>query len=339
MQDPIASQVAGGEANPPSLAYLEPFARLVKLVGRAFYGEIGFKGDALTTCSDSENAGIAVVILDALTRYQWVEEDMLARSLKITKKRCLAILRHFEAERFLRRKKQSITVDRAVAAAVAPDTNTFRFYCCLDYPKICDIIRFKLNGMKEKLKCRLGGVKEVQAFICLDCQRRYSSFDVMHLSSIEDYFRCENCSGKVLEEIDVELSETAGDGRKRRRTAVVDLLRRMEVQLAPLVSQLDSIQKLGIPEFPYLDVDENNAVHNDLSSSSAQGAVRFLEETTVDKADAKVTELKILPEWMIKDGMISKNSSIDDVSVPDKDIQEAFAKAYREAVNKVLAQK
>ena len=49
---------------------IEPFRRLVKLVARAFYDEeIPAKGPNRSKSDKSDNRGIAVVILDALTRF------------------------------------------------------------------------------------------------------------------------------------------------------------------------------------------------------------------------------------------------------------------------------
>lgn len=43
--------------------------RLVKLAARAFYDDITTKGDNQPKSGRSDNRGIAVVILDALTRF------------------------------------------------------------------------------------------------------------------------------------------------------------------------------------------------------------------------------------------------------------------------------
>lgn len=43
--------------------------RLVKLAARAFYDDITTKGDNQPKTGRSDNRGIAVVVLDALTRY------------------------------------------------------------------------------------------------------------------------------------------------------------------------------------------------------------------------------------------------------------------------------
>ncbi|KAL6338594.1 hypothetical protein AAG906_021309 [Vitis piasezkii] len=47
---------------------IEPFNRLVKLATRAFYDDITTKGDNQPKTGRSDNRGIVVVMLDALTR-------------------------------------------------------------------------------------------------------------------------------------------------------------------------------------------------------------------------------------------------------------------------------
>ena len=43
--------------------------RLVRLAARAFYDDFSTKGDNQTKTGRSDNRGMAVVVLDALTRY------------------------------------------------------------------------------------------------------------------------------------------------------------------------------------------------------------------------------------------------------------------------------
>ncbi|KAL6554046.1 hypothetical protein OROMI_019719 [Orobanche minor] len=46
---------------------IEPFNRLVKLVARAFYDDVTSKGEIQHKTGRTDNRGIAVVVLDALT--------------------------------------------------------------------------------------------------------------------------------------------------------------------------------------------------------------------------------------------------------------------------------
>ncbi|XP_044387242.1 uncharacterized protein [Triticum aestivum] len=295
------SVLAGGEAQP---ALLEPYARLVRLVVRAFYDDLGFQGEELITGCAGE-AGLAVVLLDALTRCrcQWVEEEELAKVLKLNKRKCLQILHYFEAERFLKRK----------------------------IPKICDITRYKISMMKANLKNQLAN-KVVESYTCCGCKRRYSVFDAMQLGS----FECESCSRELVREGDEESNDASRDGRKRRKTNLSNKLQRIQEQLEPLASLLDMIEKLPALEFLYLYDD-------DLPRSSGHDAVRVLGEKMVEASPAlnrmpdpekhiNLTESKILPDWMIREGMLQKNTHTGDDSALNESTQDAYAKAYRQAL-------
>nr|CAN77770.1 hypothetical protein VITISV_044337 [Vitis vinifera] len=95
---------------------VEPFNRLVKLAARAFYDDITTKGDNQPKTGRSDNRGIAVVVLDALTRLwfvmtfvffyprrQWVREEDLAKDLKLHSKQLRRTLRFFEEEKLVTR--------------------------------------------------------------------------------------------------------------------------------------------------------------------------------------------------------------------------------------------
>ncbi|RRT45946.1 hypothetical protein BHE74_00009878 [Ensete ventricosum] len=47
---------------------MEPFNRLVKLAARAFYDDVTIKGENQPKTGRGDNRGMAVIVLDALTR-------------------------------------------------------------------------------------------------------------------------------------------------------------------------------------------------------------------------------------------------------------------------------
>ena len=122
--------------------------RLVKLAARAFYDDITTKGDNQPKTGRSDNRGIAVVVLDALTRFvllsksskarfsifflflvvvelrllifcfywicrrQWVREEDLAKDLKLHSKQLRRTLRFFEEEKLVTRDhRREVSVD------------------------------------------------------------------------------------------------------------------------------------------------------------------------------------------------------------------------------------
>ncbi|XP_044396230.1 uncharacterized protein [Triticum aestivum] len=193
------SVLAGGEAQP---ALLEPYARCVlhppppvlpallknlvphsteilamqarEIGGTSVLRRLRVPGRGTDHWLHRGGAGLAVVLLDALTRCrcQWVEEEELAKVLKLNKRKCLQILHYFEAERFLKRKIPKTSIgDPGTPSGASSTGHVIKSYCCLDYPQICDITRYKINMMKTELKNQLAN-KVVESYICCGCKRR-----------------------------------------------------------------------------------------------------------------------------------------------------------------------
>ncbi|WOL05824.1 general transcription factor IIE subunit 1 [Canna indica] len=258
-------------------------------------------------------------------------------------------------------------------------------YCCLDYAQIYDVIRYRMHRMKKKIKDELDSRNTIQEYICPNCGRRYSAFDALQLVSFSDeYFHCENCNGELVAESDKIAAEEMGDGddnaRRRRREKLKDMLQKMEEQLKPLALQLARVKDLPVPEFGSLQAWEAranaaaraNGDSNTLDptkSSQGQGysgtPMPFLGETRVEVAlsgvevkgediesDTKAAAMKVIPPWMIKEGMsLTKeqrgdvvkadensapgdNKKSKDVKDDEKSIQDEYLKAYYEAILK-----
>ncbi|KAI3911005.1 hypothetical protein MKW98_015662 [Papaver atlanticum] len=279
---------------------VEPFNRLVKLAARAFYDDIPLKGENQPKNGRSDNRGMAVVILDALTRRQWVREEDLAKDLKLHTKQLRRTLRFFEEEKLVTRdhRKETAKGAQRFSAAVANTTDGHgkegeekiklhtHSYCCLDYSQIYDVVRYRHHRMKKKLKDELDCRNTVQEYVCPGCKRRYNALDALQLISLTgEGFHCENCNGELVAESDKLAADEMGDGddnaRRRRREKLRDMLQKMEGQLKPLLEQLNRVKDLPCPEFGTLQAWEarasaaRRAAHgdangNDPSKSSQQ---------------------------------------------------------------------
>ncbi|KAE8654918.1 General transcription factor IIE subunit 1 isoform 3 [Hibiscus syriacus] len=180
---------------------IEPFNRLVKLAARAFYDNVTTKGDNQPKMGRGDNRGIAVVVLDALTRRQWVREEDFAKELKLHSKQLRRILRLFEEEKLVTRDHRRETAKGAkiYSAAVAATVDNqvggkegeekiklhTHSYCCLDYAQIYDVVRYRLYRMKKK-KDELEDKNTVQEYVCPGCGKRYNALDALRLVSLED---------------------------------------------------------------------------------------------------------------------------------------------------------
>ncbi|CAN8306368.1 unnamed protein product [Cochlearia groenlandica] len=321
---------------------VEPFVKLVRLVARAFYDDYTTKSDNQHKSARSDNRGIAVVVLDALARRQWVREEDLAKELQLHAKQLRKIIRHFEEQKLIMRdhRKETAKGAKIYSAAVAATTDgraedKVKFhthsYCCLDYPQIYDTVRLKLYRMKKMLTDKLEDRNTVQEYSCPNCQRKYNALDALRLISMEDdSFHCENCNGELVEERKKLTSEEVVDGddnaRRREREELKDLLQKMEVQLKPLMEQINRVKDLTPPDFGTLLAWEAHAIRNNHENgglnpndpSRSQGGygsttMPYLDETKVEvnlgegeedvKAKNGDSSLKVLPPWMIKQGM------------------------------------
>ncbi|XP_023738954.1 transcription initiation factor IIE subunit alpha isoform X1 [Lactuca sativa] len=326
---------------------IEPFNKLVKLVARAFYDDITAKGDNQhqPKSGRSDNRGIAVVVLDALTRRQWVHEEDLAKDLKLHLKQLRRTLQFFEEEKLVSRVHMKETAKGAKAySAAAADSHPGRegdekvkyhthSYCCLDYAQIHDVVRYRLHRMKKKLKDELDNKNTVQEYVCPKCGKRYNALDAIQLICFEDdSFHCEICNTELVAESDKLASEQdLGDGddnaRRRRREKLRDLLQKLEMELTPLIDQLGRLKDLEAPDYGTLETwkararavarASNANEYDPTTNGHGQGGTRmpFLGETKVEvafcgeeekgeiKCEDEDEAMKVLPPWMIKQGM------------------------------------
>ncbi|KVH90229.1 TFIIEalpha/SarR/Rpc3 HTH domain-containing protein [Cynara cardunculus var. scolymus] len=306
---------------------IEPFNKLVKLTARAFYDDITAKGDNQPKTGRSDNRGIAVVVLDALTRRQWVREEDLAKDLKLHLKQLRRTLRFFEEEKLVTRdhRKETAKGAKAYSAAVAATADNLtgrdgeekiklhtHSYCCLDYAQIHDVVRYRLHRMKKKLKDELDNKNTVQEYVCPKCGKRYNALDAIRLISFEDdSFHCESCNTELVAESDKLASQDIGDGddnaRRRRREKLRDMLQKMEVELKPLMDQLSRVKDLDAPDYGTLQAWELRASAAARASNADPGEIHVevafsgVEEKGEIKSES--APMKVLPPWMIKEGM------------------------------------
>ncbi|MED6205044.1 hypothetical protein PIB30_014518, partial [Stylosanthes scabra] len=259
---------------------VEHYNKLVKLVARAFYDDLTSKGDKQPKSGRSDNRGIAVVILDALTRRQWVREEDLAKDLKLHTKQLRRTLRFFEEEKIITRfhRRETAKGAKIFSAAVAVTVDArhttkegeekvklhTHSYCCLDYAQIYDVVRYRLHRMKLKLKDELDNKNTVQEYICATCGKRYNALDALRLISFDDDdFHCESCNGKLEIESDKIATQDGGDvdenARRRRREKLKDMLQKLESELKPLMDQINRVKDLPVPEFGNLQAWEARA--------------------------------------------------------------------------------
>ncbi|KAL5191177.1 General transcription factor IIE subunit 1 [Glycine soja] len=294
---------------------VDHYNKLVKLAARAFYDDLTSKGENQPKSGRSDNRGIAVVILDALTRRQWVREEDLAKDLKLHTKQLRRTLRFFEEEKIITREYRRETAKGAkmysAATAATVDVQLTgkegeekvklhtHSYCCLDYAQIYDVVRYRIHRMKKLLKDELDNKNTIEEYICRKCGKRYNALDALRLVSFEDDdFHCESCNGKLEVESDKFVAQEGGDGdenaRRWRHEKLKDMLQKMEAQLKPLMDQLSRVKDLPVPEFGSLLAWEarasamGRAANGDISGDSKMSQLGYNGAAMPYSGDTKV---------------------------------------------------
>ncbi|KAL6182938.1 hypothetical protein ACLB2K_044350 [Fragaria x ananassa] len=338
---------------------IDVFNRFVRLAARAFYDDITPEGDNKQprTGRISDNRGIAVVVLDALSRRQWVREEDLAKDLKLHSKQLRRVLQFLMEERLVIREHRKETAKgvKIFSAAVAATANGQQHrkegdektklqthsYCCLDYAQIYDVVRYRLHLLKKELKDELERKHTVEEYVCHNCRKRYNALDALQLVSMEDeYFHCEIGNGiLVAENGKLDSQNTTGRDCKA-------MLQNMEGVLHGFVDSIfvglfdhlvddpfnGKIKDLPFPEFGSLQAWEaresaprlaengdSRAINPSISSHGLGDGMPmpFVGDTKVEvvfskvedkgedhiKSEADNTEQKVVPPWMIKEGM------------------------------------
>ncbi|KAL0873802.1 hypothetical protein Bca101_023507 [Brassica carinata] len=317
----------------------KPFIRLMRLLARTLYDD-----DYLTTLSDNQkksakgdSRGNIVMVLDALTRRQWVREEDLARDLKKNPKQVRKILRHFEEKHLVTRYQRKETAKRAkiynvaVAAATAHGCAVdnlklhTQLYCCLDYQHMYDTSRLRLQKIKRKLEDELEDKYTLQKYGCPNCNRKYSALDALRLISMEDdAFHCERCNGVLVVECNNKLSsKEVVDGVDNVKSR-----QRQRLQFAEaLMDQINRVKDLPFPvyeSFPEwearaaMDARENGDFNTNDPLRLEEGGygstpMPFLGDTKVEvnlgdgkeevNSEGGVSSIKPMPQWMIRQGL------------------------------------
>ncbi|CAN6380513.1 unnamed protein product [Urochloa humidicola] len=344
MEPTAASSVAdadGGGACPQPLPTavmdgIEPFARLVKLLGRGFYTDVVIRDGEVRTSACDENRSLAVAVLDCLTRFAWIKESELAKLLKIKEKTLILLLQFLEKEKFLKRELTKGTQEKINDAIAEKEDGSFDVlagsYCCLDYPQIVDVTRYWLHRMKKSIKEKLDYRAMVEEYICCICKKSYSALDVVHLiSKSGNTFCCENCNG--------ELVAQNGDATARResRANSVNMLKRFKEQQKPIELQLRILKNLSVPDFMTIE----QWTHTNMVQFVADVSSNNIFETRVEiplpnssarldgaESDSDYTGVKVLPMWIVQKGM-SLTKAEKGEQQPNKDERWVGMKAKR----------
>ena len=221
-----------------------------------------------------EFPGLVEIVVDALTRRQWIREDDLATALKLNPKQLRRVLRHLETLRVLKRshvkERQALKEQRLVEragmsereASEAVEKKTAS-WCCLEYARIVDTLRFGLKGVKLELERLIAGGTFEESYACKnkeECGKRFIALDTARLFDVKrGGFVCDNCGTDVVragEENDEEddgnddqPNASSGGIAKESKQALKLRMKKFSDQIAGIERQIAKCLRYPAPSF------------------------------------------------------------------------------------------
>ena len=221
-----------------------------------------------------EFPGVVEIVVDALTRRQWIREDDLAAALKLNPKQLRRVLRHLETLRVLKRshvkERQALKEQRLVEragmsereASEAVEKKTAS-WCCLEYSRIVDTLRFGLKGVKAELERLLAGGTFEESYACKnkeECGKRFSALDTARLFDVKrGGFVCDTCGTDVVREgeendeeedgNDDQANASSGGIAKESKQALKLRMKKFSDQIAGVERQIAKCLRYPAPSF------------------------------------------------------------------------------------------
>ncbi len=206
--------------------------------------------------------GLVEIVVDALTRRQWTREDDLAYALKLNPKQLRRVLRHLEHRlKVLRRshvkerqtlKEQRLVMERGVTeeeAATAVEKRTAS-WCCLDYARIVDTLRFGIKGVKSELERMIDGGTFEESYACKNkeaCGKRFSALDAARVfDARRGGFVCDSCGTDVVRAGEENEEENDGDDANASSSATNNGIAKESKQALKLKLKKFSDQIAGV---------------------------------------------------------------------------------------------
>jgi len=224
--------------------------------------------------TQQEFPGLVEIVVDALTRRQWIREDDLAAALKLNPKQLRRVLRHLETLRVLKRshvkERQALKEQRLVEragmsereASEAVEKKTAS-WCCLEYSRIVDTLRFGLKGVKAELERLLAGGTFEESYACKnkeECGKRFSALDTARLFDVKrGGFVCDTCGTDVVREgeenddeedgNDDQANASSGGIAKESKQALKLRMKKFSDQIAGIERQIAKCLRYPAPSF------------------------------------------------------------------------------------------
>ncbi|GJQ15808.1 hypothetical protein GpartN1_g7599.t1 [Galdieria partita] len=221
---------------------------LVRVVARAFYTDL------------------YIVVLDALVREKYIRQDLLSKKLHVATKELRKLLLQLQEQKLV---KCEVRVQRKPTKSNNNNENSTEYqravkatFWYIDYFHLIDVIKYRVDGMRQKVTEMMAEGHVYQSFQCQKCKEVYSSLDSARLFvPTEGVLRCDNvivrntlCKG-LVEEVELE----------GKVATVKELQTRMENELRPILEMVAQAEQEKVPLHPLegLDADQLGMIISD----------------------------------------------------------------------------
>lgn len=304
--------------------------------------------------------GLGILLLDFLTSDKvdgFVDETAIAQSLRLSPKFIRKALRYLEGEHFLVSESVKFAFNRTngeepddAEIEVRKRHETHVFWA-IDYPRVLDVIRLRVHGIRELLKKNSGNSDLVVTYSCPSCGGTYTSLQAATLiDPVDGVFRCEECNSELEEKIGdtvAGLQQASAASRKERQGFFKELAHRFESQIQPVMKQIAALDGIDPPDAGSLkdwyQHQKNAAIkraqrleeaRKKFKASGAAGAYEMTEEQllewadraelVIDLAGTRVSdgmeeEEKELPAWFRQDASVASDSAAQGAVQPHED--------------------
>uniref|UniRef100_A0A0E0FN09 Transcription initiation factor IIE subunit alpha N-terminal domain-containing protein n=1 Tax=Oryza nivara TaxID=4536 RepID=A0A0E0FN09_ORYNI len=340
------------------MASMEPLNLMVRMVARAFYDDVSLARDPKSARGD--NCGLAVVVLEALGSF-FEEEKLVRRCHRKQSPKGVNIYNDVSAT--------AGDVHPFTKGGEKAKMHTHS-YCCLDYAQVYDVVRYRIHRMRKKLKDGLDDRDTVQHYVCPNCKRSDMD-DYFHCEHCKGELRPESekltldeivCGGgNAIKHTHDKLKDMQQRMEEQLKPLIAVLDRVKDLPFPSFMSLQDW-------ERATIEASANGAVGSSQNSEGRYSSkpMPFLGETEVEVnflgstgaqegVESGMESIKPQPSWMNRKRTVlagehkeennntanldqSSEAKSDKKQLSEEDemksIQEAYAKAYYEAIQK-----
>jgi len=211
------------------------YAKLARQVGRLFYAR--------------KNQGLHCVLLNLLTKHEWIKEDMLAKQLGLSWRQVRRALRELDKDCLIKRVVLKNT--KAPTGTYGSTSDSTQSFCSIDYKGMVDSCRLRMAQLRKYLKGEEDSKVKVEGYVCSDdeCKRTYTALEASDLDVDPRTFMflCEFCDS-VLKESGGGGSNR-GDEKQKQKEIVKKQLALFDEELKPFADLLKRLKPYNPPYF------------------------------------------------------------------------------------------